>query len=298
MDVLVVQHAKWIARRLHRCLGHFNSPPSERPRTQFSTAKQPARGRLQKLHDGLRQPASGRSQMKASAGAPESMKVPELRDLVVERELATAAEARGMKKAKLVALLDPPAERVVGKISADAAGALRPSVGDDFQEEICAELNTSAVQPSTCGELSRFFEQELETDMDARADHEAVRARSAKFGLPPAVVDLDGKTSADAAGALRPSVGVDFQEEICAELSTSAVSPSPLPTNSIPLSQLPSGDSPLESEDLSALNSQAFPAVIAAEPVAPLPGTQQVASSTALSTPNSLASASSGMSPR
>ena len=155
-----------------------------------------------------------------------------------------------------------------------------------------------AVQPSTCGELSRFFEQELETDMDARADHEAVRARSAKFGLPPAVVDLDGKTSADAAGALRPSVGVDFQEEICAELSTSAVSPSPLPTNSIPLSQLPSGDSPLESEDLSALNSQAFPAVIAAEPVAPLPGTQQVASSTALSTPNSLASASSGMSPR
>ena len=220
MDVLVVQHAKWIARRLHRCLGHFNSPPSERPRTQFSTAKQPARGRLQKLHDGLRQPASGRSQMKAPAGAPESMKVPELRDLVVERELATAAEARGMKKAKLVALLDPPAERVVGKISADAAGALRPSVGDDFQEEICAEL------------------------------------------------------------------------------STSAVSPSPVPTNSIPLSQLPSGDSPLESEDLSALNSQAFPAVIAAEPVAPLPGTQQVASSTALSTPNSLASASSGMSPR
>ena len=297
MDVLVVQHAKWIARRLHRCLGHFNSPPSERPRTQFSTAKQPARGRLQKLHDGLRQPTSGRSQ-KAPAGAPESMKVPELRDLVVERELATAAEARGMKKAKLVALLDPPAERVDGKISADAAGAPRPSVGDVSQKEICAELNTSAVQPSTCGELSRFFEQQLETDMDARADYEAVRARSAKFGLPPAIADLEGKTSADAADAPRPSVGVDFQEEICAELNTSAVSPSPLPTNSIPLSQLPSGDSPLESEDPSALNSQAFPAVIAAEPVAPLPGTQQVASSTALSTPNSLASASSGMSPR
>ena len=109
---------------------------------------------------------------------------------------------------------------------------------------------------------------------------------------------IDGETSADAAGPPRPSVGVDFQEEICAELSTSAVSPSPVPTNSIPLSQLPSGDSPLESEDPSALNSQAFPAVIAAEPVAPLPGTQQVASSTALSTPNSLASASSGMSPR
>ena len=234
MDVLVVQHAKWIARRLHRCLGHFNSPPSERPRTQFSTAKQPARGRLQKLHDGLRQPTSGRS-------------------------LPPRAGRSGPSKANTVAV---------------------------------------AVQPSTCDELSRFFEQELETDMDARADYEAVRARSAKFGLPPAIADLDGKTSADAAGAPRPSVGVDFQEEICAELSTSAVSPSPLPTNSSPLSQLPSGDSPLESEDPSALNSQAFPAVIAAEPVAPLPGTQQVAPSTALSTPNSLASASSGMSPR
>ena len=206
--------------------------------------------------------------------------------------------AKSGKKAQLVALLDPPAERVDGKISADAACAPHPSVGDDFQEEICAELNTSAVQPSTRGELSRFYEQELETDMEARADYEAVRARSAKFGVPPAFADMDRKSSADAAGARRPSVGVDFPEEICAELSTSAVSPSVLPANSTPLSQLPSGDSPLESEDPSALNSQAFPAVIAAEPVAPLPGTQQVASSTALSTPNSLASASSGMSPR
>ena len=116
--------------------------------------------------------------------------------------------------------------------------------------------------------------------------------------LDPPAERVDGKISADAAGAPRPSVGDDFQEEICAELSTSAVSPVPLPTNSTALSQLPSGDSPLESEDLSALNSQAFPAVIAAEPVAPLPGTQQVASSAALSTPHSFASASSGMSPR
>ena len=148
------------------------------------------------------------------------------------------------------------------------------------------------------GKMVKFRQNFLE----ARADYEAVLARSAKSGLTRAIADLDGKIdgeiSADAAGPPRPSVGVDFQEEICAELSTSAVSPSPVPTNSIPLSQLPSGDSALESEDLSALNSQAFPAVIAAEPVAPLPGTQQVASSTALSTPNSLASASSGMSPR
>ena len=218
--------------KFRRILAKF---PSERPRTQFSTAKQPARGRLQKLHDGLRQPTSGRS-------------------------------------------LPPRAGRSGRPSKANAVAA--------------------AVQPSTCGELSRFFEQELETDMDARADYEAVHARSAKFGLPRAIADLDEEISADAAGAPRPSVGVDFQEEICAELSTSAVSPSPVPTNSIPLSQLPSGDSALESEDLSALNSQAFPAVIAAEPVAPLPGTQQVASSTALSTPNPLASASSGTSPR
>ena len=52
----------------------------------------------------------GEEAKKPQSSAPESLKVPELRDLVVERELATAAEARGMKKAKLVALLDPPVE--------------------------------------------------------------------------------------------------------------------------------------------------------------------------------------------
>ena len=64
MDVLVVQHAKWIARRLQRSLGHFNTPVSERPtrpRQQFSTAKQPSRGRLQTLHDGIRNPSTSRS---------------------------------------------------------------------------------------------------------------------------------------------------------------------------------------------------------------------------------------------
>ena len=43
-----------------------------------------------------------------------------------------------------------------------------------------------------------------------RADYEAVRARSAKFGLPRAIAASDGKISADAAGAPRPSVGDDF----------------------------------------------------------------------------------------
>ena len=61
MDALAVQHATWIARRLHRCLNHFNSPPSERPRTQFSIAKHPSRGRRQKFQDGIRQPASSRA---------------------------------------------------------------------------------------------------------------------------------------------------------------------------------------------------------------------------------------------
>ena len=57
-------------------------------------------GVLEAKHDGKK---SG------GAASPESMKVPELRDLVVEKELATAAEARGMKKARLVALLEPKA---------------------------------------------------------------------------------------------------------------------------------------------------------------------------------------------
>ena len=67
MDVLVVQHAKWIARRLQRCLGHFNKPASERPprpRKQFSTAKQPSRGRLQTLHDGIRDLSTSRAAAK------------------------------------------------------------------------------------------------------------------------------------------------------------------------------------------------------------------------------------------
>ena len=73
MDVLVVQHAKWIARRLQRSLGHFNTPASERPtrpRTQFSTAKMPSRGRLQTLHDGIRNPLTSRASVKRRPGRP------------------------------------------------------------------------------------------------------------------------------------------------------------------------------------------------------------------------------------
>ena len=78
MDVLVVQHAKWIARRLQRSLGHFNTPVSERPtrpRQQFSTAKQPSRGRLQTLHDGIRNPSASRASAKRRAGRPPKTSV-------------------------------------------------------------------------------------------------------------------------------------------------------------------------------------------------------------------------------
>ena len=51
----------------------------------------------------------------AAGGGAETMKVPELRDLVVEKELATAGEARGMKKAQLVALLEPKVESVTAE---------------------------------------------------------------------------------------------------------------------------------------------------------------------------------------
>ena len=73
MDVLVVQHVKWIARRLQRSLGHFNTPARERPtrpRTQFSTAKMPSRGRLQTLHDGIRNPSTSRASVKRRPGRP------------------------------------------------------------------------------------------------------------------------------------------------------------------------------------------------------------------------------------
>ena len=94
-----------------------------------------------------------------------------------------------------------------------------------------------AIEPSSCGELSRFFEQELVADMDSRADHEAVRARSAEIGLPRPIADLDENLNATTAGGLRPSVGIHFQEGIRAELNSSTFSPSLLPpTQHHPLS--------------------------------------------------------------
>ena len=97
MDVLVVQHAKWIARRLQRCLGHFNTPVSERPtrpRQQFSTAKQPSRGRLQTLHDGIRNPSASRASAKRRAGRLPKTSVAAGRESAVDpgRELSLSFE--------------------------------------------------------------------------------------------------------------------------------------------------------------------------------------------------------------
>jgi hypothetical protein len=41
-----------------------------RPRQQFSTAKQPSRGRLQTLHDGIRNPSASRASVKRRPGRP------------------------------------------------------------------------------------------------------------------------------------------------------------------------------------------------------------------------------------
>ena len=71
MDVLVVQHAKWIARRLRRSLGFYNQPVGQRPaqqKQQFSPAKNPLRGRLQKLHAGLRAPPSDAAAASSQSG--------------------------------------------------------------------------------------------------------------------------------------------------------------------------------------------------------------------------------------
>ena len=64
---IVFQHAKWIARRLQRSLGYFNSPASERPlrpKAAFSTAKMLSRGRLQTLHDCICNRSTGRASAK------------------------------------------------------------------------------------------------------------------------------------------------------------------------------------------------------------------------------------------
>ena len=100
MDVLVVQHAKWIARRLQRCLGHFNKPASERPsrpRKQFSTAKQPSRGRLQTLHDGIRNPTAKRRgrppKTRPAPGGASSVVFGDGLSQAFEQEMASDADA-------------------------------------------------------------------------------------------------------------------------------------------------------------------------------------------------------------
>ena len=100
MDVLVVQHAKWIARRLQRCLGHFNKPASERPsrpRKQFSTAKQPSRGRLQTLHDGIRNPTAKRRgrppKTRPAPGGASSVVFGDELSQAFEQEMASDADA-------------------------------------------------------------------------------------------------------------------------------------------------------------------------------------------------------------
>ena len=100
MDVLVVQHAKWIARRLQRSLGHFNKPASERPsrpRKQFSTAKQPSRGRLQTLHDGIRNPTAKRRgrppKTRPATGGASSVVFGDDLSQAFEEEMETDADA-------------------------------------------------------------------------------------------------------------------------------------------------------------------------------------------------------------
>ena len=101
MDVLVVQHAKWIARRLQRCLGHYNAPASERPsrpRAQFSTAKKPNFGRLQTLHDGIRNPTAkrrGRPQKTRPApGGASSVVFGDELSQAFEQEMEAEADAQ------------------------------------------------------------------------------------------------------------------------------------------------------------------------------------------------------------
>ena len=101
MDVLVVQHAKWIARRLQRCLGHFKTPVSERPtrpRQQFSSAKQPSRGRLQTLHDGIRNPIAKRRgrppKTRPAPGGASSVEFGDELSQAFEQEMETDADAK------------------------------------------------------------------------------------------------------------------------------------------------------------------------------------------------------------
>ena len=70
MDLILVQHALWIAIRLRRCLGFFNQPvlddfsgsnkraSTKRPKRTHDRSRQGRRGELQRLASAVSQDAS------------------------------------------------------------------------------------------------------------------------------------------------------------------------------------------------------------------------------------------------
>ena len=146
MDVLVVQHAKWIARRLRRSLGFYNQPVGQRPaqpKQQFSPAKTPLRGRLQKLHEGLRVPPSN----PAAAASSQS-----------GRGGKTAARAaRGTVGCQ--SKLDVAANAV----QADSPGA---ELSQHFEQELDADADARADYQFVRDRTSQFGLRPAEKDLE------------------------------------------------------------------------------------------------------------------------------------
>ena len=184
MDVLVVQHAKWIARRLRRSLGFYNQPVGQRPaqpKQQFSPAKTPLRGRLQKLHEGLRVPPSN----PAAAASSQS-----------GRGGKTAARAaRGtvgcQSKLDVAANVD----------QADSPGA---ELSQHFEQELDADADARADYQYVRDRSAPFGLRRVDEDGDDRPDV-ADGARTAASAAAPGEPGRRQLLSAIAAAASRSS---------------------------------------------------------------------------------------------
>ena len=268
MDVLVVQHAKWIARRLRRSLGFYNQPLGQRPaqpKQQFSPAKTPLRGRLQKLHAGLLVPPSNH----AAAASSQS-----------GRRGKTAARA-----AKGTVGCQSKLDVAANAVQADSLGA---ELSQHFEQELDADADARADYQYVRDHSPQFGLRRVDGDGEDGADvADGVRtaASAAAPGEPgrrqlpseiAAAASRSSSTGTAAAEAAEGTAGARVsnspaelrEDEQSVSNEAKSHSPSPSPhlsafnvneTAPFPIARSfsASGESPPQSEELPEVRQQA-----------------------------------------
>jgi hypothetical protein len=187
MDLLVVQHAKWIARRINRSLGFFNASAAARapdkPKAQYPLSKNSKRGRLVQLHAGLVADALPRGSSAPRKGVQKPVNSGS-RGAGAATSRAPKSGARGARgpTTVIVAPVEQPGKRPRGRPpNRPASTAADPSHGPAKPSPAFADESGF--------ELNMAYEEELIADTDAKDDHRALRARSAE-GIPVGSKDL------------------------------------------------------------------------------------------------------------